>query len=127
MTDITALEGIDGVESVTPVRSATVDYVQFDGGDLGLKDTRQMHRHLAIGAADVHDRRAWLQTGSRRRRLQPRHRQGVADGQGLIGDVVKGDAHGQGLECVVRSVSEKELYNIKFLAQLPINRQGETP
>lgn len=31
--DITTLEGIDGVESVTPVRSATVDFVQYDGGD----------------------------------------------------------------------------------------------
>ncbi|WP_022877654.1 ABC transporter permease [Microbacterium sp. B19] len=31
--DITTLEGIDGVESVTPVRSATVDYVQYDGGE----------------------------------------------------------------------------------------------
>jgi putative ABC transport system permease protein len=31
--DITALEGIDDVESVTPVRSATVDFVQYDGGD----------------------------------------------------------------------------------------------
>ncbi|MFV7875573.1 hypothetical protein ACNPMJ_15140, partial [Enterococcus faecium] len=31
--DVTTLEGIAGVESVTPVRSATVDYVQYDGGD----------------------------------------------------------------------------------------------
>ena len=31
--DITTLEGIDGVESVTPVRSATIDFVQYDGGD----------------------------------------------------------------------------------------------
>ncbi|WP_278101362.1 ABC transporter permease [Microbacterium proteolyticum] len=31
--DITAIGQIDGVESVTPVRSATIDYVQYDGGD----------------------------------------------------------------------------------------------
>ena len=31
--DITAIGQIDGVESVSPVRSATIDYVQYDGGD----------------------------------------------------------------------------------------------
>ena len=31
--DITTIGQIDGVESVTPVRSATIDYVQYDGGD----------------------------------------------------------------------------------------------
>ncbi|MBQ9916265.1 MAG: ABC transporter permease [Microbacterium sp.] len=31
--DITAIGQIDGVESVTPVRSATIDYVQYNGGD----------------------------------------------------------------------------------------------
>ena len=31
--DITTLEGIEGVESVIPVRSVTVDFVQYDGGD----------------------------------------------------------------------------------------------
>lgn len=31
--DITAIGNIDGVESVTPVRSASIDYVQYDGGD----------------------------------------------------------------------------------------------
>lgn len=31
--DITALGEIDGVESVAPVRSATIDFVQYDGGE----------------------------------------------------------------------------------------------
>ncbi|MNT29054.1 hypothetical protein D3C72_1647790 [compost metagenome] len=103
------------------------DRVQFDRRHLGVEGAGQMDRHLAIGAADVHDGGVRFQARAARRRLQPIHRQGVADGQGVIGDVMKGDAHGQGLECVAASVSEKELYNIKFLAQCPINRQGETP
>ncbi|MNT81000.1 hypothetical protein D3C72_2205430 [compost metagenome] len=86
-----------------------------------------MHRDLAIGAADIHDGGARFQARAANGRFQPLHRQGVADGQGPIGDVMKGDGHGQGLECVARLVSEKELYKIKFLAHRPINRQGETP
>ncbi|MNC28687.1 hypothetical protein D3C75_769060 [compost metagenome] len=86
-----------------------------------------MDRHFAIGAADVHHGRAGFEARKTHDRLKPVHRQGVADGQGLIGDMMEGDAHDQGLECVARPVSEKELYNIKFLAHCPINRQGETP
>ncbi|MNN51079.1 hypothetical protein D3C81_1656970 [compost metagenome] len=86
-----------------------------------------MDRDLAIGAADVHHGRAGFEARKTHDRLQPLHRQGVADGQGPIGDVMKGDAHGQGLERVVKRVSQKELYNIKLLAHCRVNRQGETP
>ena len=103
------------------------DRVQLHRRHAGVEDAGQTHGDFAIGAADVHDLRARPQPGARDGGLQPLHRQGVADGQGFIGDVMKGDAHGQGLGRPARPVSEKELYIIKFLVHLLNNRQGETP